>query len=65
LNLYQGNVSAALSAFRTLVDGVVEVHAYNVIHRDIKPANVFVAESGQLVLGDSVLSFSLREATLG
>jgi len=57
LNLYRGEVLAALSAFRTLVDGVVAIQSQNVIHRDIKPANIFVAESGDLVLGDFGIVF--------
>jgi serine/threonine protein kinase len=57
LHLYRGNVLAALRAFRSLVDGVVEIHAQGAVHRDIKPANIFVVESGDLVLGDFGIVF--------
>jgi serine/threonine protein kinase len=52
LQLYRGNVLAALNAFRKLVGGVDAIHKQSVVHRDIKPANIFVTESGDLVLGD-------------
>jgi serine/threonine protein kinase len=57
LNLYRGNALAALEAFRSLVDGVHEIHKQGAIHRDIKPENIFVADSGDLVLGDFGIVF--------
>jgi len=57
LNRYQGNVLAALEAFGALVDGVVAIHKHGAIHRDIKPENIFVAKSGDLVLGDFGIVF--------
>jgi serine/threonine protein kinase len=57
LNPYRGNTLAALEAFKTLVEGVVEIHEQDAIHRDIKPENVFVATSGNLVLGDFGIVF--------
>lgn len=57
LNLYRGNALAALGAFRSLVEGVNEIHRQGAIHRDIKPENIFVGDSGSLVLGDLGIVF--------
>lgn len=57
LSLYRGNSLAALEAFRSLVDCVHEIHKQGAIHRDIKPENIFVANSGNLVLGDFGIVF--------
>ncbi len=57
LNRYRGNALAALEAFSPLVDAVWEIHKQQIIHRDIKPENIFVAESGELVLGDFGIVF--------
>lgn len=57
LNLYRGKVRLALEAFRALVDGVREIHEQGAIHRDIKAENIFVATSGNLVLGDFGIVF--------
>jgi serine/threonine protein kinase len=57
LNRYKGNTLAALEAFRWMVDGVHEIHKQGAIHRDIKPENIFVADSGDLVLGDFGIVF--------
>jgi serine/threonine protein kinase len=51
-NLYKGDVLRALTAFKPLVEAVVELHKAKRVHRDIKPHNVFIAADGQLVLGD-------------
>jgi serine/threonine protein kinase len=57
LHMYKGDALAALLAFKPLVEGVVEIHKLGMIHRDIKPPNIFVATSGQLVLGDFGIVF--------
>jgi len=57
LKLYQENVRPALEAFRALVEGVCEIHKHGAIHRDIKTENIFVATSGDLVLGDFGIVF--------
>jgi serine/threonine protein kinase len=56
-NRYKGNALAALDAFRNLLGGVSEVHNLGLVHRDIKLQNIFVAESGNLVLGDFGIVF--------
>lgn len=61
-SLFKGNTLAALIAFRQLVEAVGQLHSLNRIHRDIKPANVFIAEDGQLVLGDLGLVFFTDES---
>jgi serine/threonine protein kinase len=57
LDLYQGNPLLALQAFRPLVKGVVEIHQQGAIHRDIKTENIFLAATGNLVLGDFGIVF--------
>jgi serine/threonine protein kinase len=57
LHLYKGLAMAALEAFRELVDGVRAIHEAGGIHRDIKTENIFVARSGNLVLGDFGIVF--------
>ena len=49
---YRGNMLAALTAFRPLVDAVSKLHREGWVHRDIKPDNIFVAGDGRLILGD-------------
>ena len=57
LKLYKGDALAALEAFKPLADGVWKIHQQGMIHRDIKPENIFVAASGNLVLGDFGIVF--------
>lgn len=57
LDRFQGNVIGALQVFRGLVAGVAELHKGKMVHRDIKPQNVFIADNGDLVLGDFGLVF--------
>lgn len=57
LNRYKGDAVAALQAFRALVDGVCAIHDRAAIHRDIKAENIFLAASGDLVLGDFGIVF--------
>jgi serine/threonine protein kinase len=61
LTLCKGDALAALKAFRPLVEAVIEIHQHKMIHRDIKPLNIFVADSGQLVLGDFGIVFFHEE----
>ncbi|NIR50756.1 protein kinase [candidate division KSB1 bacterium] len=56
-DIFAGNFSEALKAFRPLVEGVAELHKKNIVHRDIKPENVFLDSSNKLVLGDFGLVF--------
>src|SRR3972149_4165240 len=57
LNLFQGNISSALKAFRPLVEGVSLIHEKGYIHRDIKPQNIFLVSSDNLILGDFGIVF--------
>lgn len=57
LQRFQGDALAALQTFRTLVDGVMEIHQQGAVHRDIKPENIFVTASNDLVLGDFGIVF--------
>ncbi len=57
LDRFKGNVVEALQTFRGLVAGVAELHKGKMVHRDIKPQNVFIADNGDLVLGDFGLVF--------
>ncbi|MDA2918223.1 protein kinase, partial [Desulfobacterota bacterium AH_259_B03_O07] len=57
LDLFRGNISKALNAFRPLVEAVSLIHESNKIHRDIKPQNVFLGSSDNLILGDFGLIF--------
>lgn len=56
-DLFKGDLLRALTAFRPLVEGVVEIHKKGGVHRDIKPHNVFIASNGRLVLGDFGIVF--------
>jgi NIMA (never in mitosis gene a)-related kinase len=38
--------------FKQLVEGLVALHARNIVHRDIKCANVFLSNDGGVKLGD-------------
>ena len=38
--------------FRQLAEGLVALHAKDVVHRDIKCANVFLSQDGGVKLGD-------------
>lgn len=60
--LYKGNAFGALKAFRSLVTTVAGLHKDKYVHRDIKPANVFLAENGDLVLGDFGIVFLPEQA---
>ena len=54
---FKGDMLGALTAFKPLVEAVVELHKANRVHRDIKPHNVFIAADGRLVLGDFGIVF--------
>jgi len=51
-DLYKGDMLRALEAFKSLVEGVYELHKAAIVHRDIKPNNVFLSTDNRLVLGD-------------
>lgn len=55
--VFAGDFSKALRAFRPLVEGVAKLHAMGRVHRDIKPANVFLTSQDDLILGDFGLVF--------
>jgi serine/threonine protein kinase len=54
---YRGDALSGLKAFRTIVDGVAQLHENRYVHRDIKSNNVFVGRDNQLVLGDFGIVF--------
>jgi serine/threonine protein kinase len=54
---YEGNALSALTAFRSIVEAVAELHQKGYVHRDIKSNNVFIANDGGLVLGDFGIVF--------
>lgn len=56
-DLFKGDVTSALKAFRDLVSGVAEIHKAGMVHRDIKPHNIFIGDHGKLMLGDFGLIF--------
>jgi serine/threonine protein kinase len=63
LRRFQGCPQEALEVFRSLVDGVAQLHAKQVVHRDIKPENIFVSGS-RLVLGDfGIVYFEYTDRT--
>lgn len=49
---FKGDPLSSLKALRSLVEAVKLIHDNGAIHRDIKPENIFLAETGDLVLGD-------------
>ncbi|KAJ3101005.1 hypothetical protein HDU97_001703 [Phlyctochytrium planicorne] len=53
-----------LEIVRQIVDGLVHVHAHNVIHRDLKPENIFISEDRHILLGDFGLAKSIAEYIL-
>lgn len=42
----------AVSVLRGIVQGIVDVHAAEVVHRDIKPSNVMLTDDGQVKVCD-------------
>lgn len=52
-----GSVEAAWDLLRPVIAAVSEMHEVGVVHRDIKCKNVFLADSGDLVLGDPGIAF--------
>ncbi|MBL8856952.1 MAG: protein kinase [Planctomycetes bacterium] len=43
-----------------LIDGLEAAHSAGILHRDVKPSNCFVAEDGQVKVGDFGLSRTLE-----
>lgn len=54
---FKGRPVEALAAFRELVRTIAALHDEGVVHRDIKAENIFVADDGNLILGDFGLVF--------
>jgi serine/threonine protein kinase len=63
MNLFSGKAKAALTAFRSLVKTVANLHDSNIVHRDIKPHNVFLSANPEteLILGDFGIAFLPNE----
>lgn len=57
LSLFAGNIVAAASALRPVVEAVAHLHKNGCVHRDIKPQNIFIGDNRNLVLGDFGLVF--------
>jgi len=53
---FAGKPTEALQSFRSLLEGVAELHKRSIVHRDIKPENIFVVED-KLVLGDFGIAY--------
>jgi serine/threonine protein kinase len=49
---YLGEPLAILADLRPVAEALGLVHRGGAVHRDVKPRNIFVAENGNLVLGD-------------
>ena len=60
---YSGDALSALTASRSIVEAVAELHDKGYVHRDIKSNNVFLASDGRLVLGDFGIFFEDEEHT--
>ena len=42
----------AVALFQPLLDGLIHIHAKNILHRDIKPSNIYLTLEGQAILLD-------------
>lgn len=49
---FKGNPIGALLATRSMLRGLIQLHADELVHRDLKPENIFVDDAGELVIGD-------------
>jgi serine/threonine protein kinase len=48
---------------RAVIEGLVAIHAANIVHRDVKPENVLVMEDGRLVVSDFGVAVSAGQTT--
>jgi serine/threonine protein kinase len=48
---------------RAVIDGLVAIHAENIVHRDVKPENVLVMDDGRLVVSDFGVAVSAGQTT--
>jgi serine/threonine protein kinase len=60
---YLGDALTVLADVRPIAEAIGLVHHGGAVHRDVKPKNIFVADSGQLVLGDFGIVVPAPEAT--
>jgi serine/threonine protein kinase len=60
---YLGDPLTILSDIRPIADAIRLVHHGKAVHRDVKPKNIFVADGGNLVLGDFGIVVPAPEAT--
>jgi len=56
--------SYLLDVFSQITRGLKAMHDLNILHRDIKSANVFIAENGEVKLGDMNVSKVAKEGML-
>jgi serine/threonine protein kinase len=48
---------------RAVIEGLVAIHAANIVHRDVKPENVLVMDDGRLVVSDFGVAVSAGQTT--
>lgn len=48
---------------RSVIDGLVAIHAANIVHRDVKPENVLMMDDGRLVVSDFGVAVSAGHTT--
>jgi serine/threonine protein kinase len=48
---------------RSVIEGLVAIHAANIVHRDVKPENVLVMDDGRLAVSDFGVAVSAGQTT--
>jgi serine/threonine protein kinase len=58
------NLDKALRLGAQIADGIAAAHEAAIVHRDLKPDNIFVARTGDVLVGDFGLARPLGESSL-